>query len=67
MSVEPGLDRREWESIMSDSEDSLEEALPLLDELLLRMLDERGFAGGRRLPGRVRLPRRRAQRAVGPL
>jgi len=48
MSVEPGLDRHawesEWESIMSDAEDSLDEALPLLDEFVLRMLDERGFA-----------------------
>jgi hypothetical protein len=48
MSVEPGLDRHEWESewesIMSDAEDSLDEALPLLDELVLRMLVERGFA-----------------------
>jgi hypothetical protein len=48
MSVEPGLDRHawvsEWESIMADTEDTLDEALPLLDELVLRMLEERGFA-----------------------
>jgi hypothetical protein len=48
MSLEPGLDRHEWESewesIMSETEDSPEEALPLLDELVLRMLNERGFA-----------------------
>jgi hypothetical protein len=48
MSVEPGLDRHEWESewesIMSDAEGSPDEALPLLDELVLRMLLERGFA-----------------------
>ncbi len=48
MSLEPGLDRHEWESewesIMADAEDSPEEALPLLDELVLRMLNERGFA-----------------------
>jgi hypothetical protein len=48
MSVEPGLDRHEWESewesVMSDAEDALDEALPLLDELVLRMLEERGFA-----------------------
>ena len=47
MSIEPGLDRHAWESewasIMSDAEDSLDEALPLLDELVLRMLGERGF------------------------
>lgn len=48
MSVEPGLDRHEWESewesIMADAEDAPEEALPLLDDLVLRMLSERGFA-----------------------
>ena len=48
MSVEPGLDRNEWESewesVMADAEDALDEALPLLDELVLRMLEERGFA-----------------------
>jgi hypothetical protein len=48
MSLEPGLDRHEWESewesIVADTEDSPEEALPLLDDLVLRMLNERGFA-----------------------
>jgi hypothetical protein len=48
MSLEPGLDRHEWESewesIVADAEDSPEEALPLLDDLILRMLSERGFA-----------------------
>jgi hypothetical protein len=48
MATEPGLDRHEWESewasIMDDAEDSLDETLPLLDELVLRMLEERGFA-----------------------
>ena len=54
MSVEPGLGRHAWESecesIMTDAEDALDEALPLLDELVARMLEQRG----RRLPGRVR-------------
>jgi hypothetical protein len=48
MATEPGLDRHEWESewasIMDDAEDSLDEALPLLDGLVMRMLEERGFA-----------------------
>lgn len=48
MSVEPGLDRHEWESewesIMDDAGDSLDDVLPLLDDLVLRMLEERGLA-----------------------
>jgi hypothetical protein len=45
--VEPGLDRHEWESEMQALEDQLgenpAEALPELDELVGRMLDETGY------------------------
>jgi hypothetical protein len=45
--VEPGLDRHEWESEMQALEDQLgenpAEALPELDRLLERMLDETGY------------------------
>jgi hypothetical protein len=45
--VEPGLDRHEWESEMQALEDQLgenpAEALPELDRLLERMLEESGF------------------------
>ena len=45
--VEPGLDRHEWESEMQALEDQLgenpSEALPELDRLLERMLDETGY------------------------
>jgi hypothetical protein len=67
MSAEPGLDlhalENECESIMADAEDALNKALPLLDELVPRMLEQRG----RRLPGRVRVPPRRARPAIGRL
>jgi hypothetical protein len=46
--VEPGLDRHEWESEMQALEDQLgenpAEALPELDRLLERMLEETGYA-----------------------
>jgi hypothetical protein len=45
--VEPGLDRHEWESEMQALEDQLgenpAEALPELDRLLGRMLEETGY------------------------
>jgi hypothetical protein len=45
--VEPWLDRHEWESEMQALEDQLgenpAEALPELDRLLERMLDETGY------------------------
>jgi hypothetical protein len=45
--VEPGLDRHEWESEMQALEDQLgenpAEALPELDRLLDRMLEETGY------------------------
>ena len=45
---EPGLDRHEWESEWASLEasvlDSPREALPELDDLVRRMLDESGFA-----------------------
>ena len=48
MSAEPGLDRHEWESEWASLEEELEdspaETLPLVDDLVARMLDERGFA-----------------------
>ncbi|MEN3343042.1 MAG: hypothetical protein V7644_2446 [Actinomycetota bacterium] len=44
---EPGLDRHEWESEMQALEDQLSEnpaeALPELDALVARMLDETGY------------------------
>ena len=44
---EPGLDRHEWESEMQALEDQLgenpAEALPELDALLARMLEETGY------------------------
>jgi hypothetical protein len=46
--LEPGLDRHEWESEWQSLEEDLEEApaetLPLLDDLVARMLEERGYA-----------------------
>ncbi len=48
MATEPGLDRHEWESEMQalepELEDSPSEALPELDDLVARMLAERGYA-----------------------
>jgi len=45
--VEPGLDRHEWESEMEALEDELRdnpaEALPELDRLIERMLEETGY------------------------
>jgi hypothetical protein len=45
--VEPGLDRHEWESEMQALEDQLgenpAEALPELDALVTRMLEETGY------------------------
>jgi hypothetical protein len=45
--VEPGLDKHEWESEMAVLEEELSEspadALPELDELVGRMLNETGF------------------------
>ena len=45
--VEPGLDRHEWESEMQALEDQLgenpAEALPELDRLLERMLEQTGY------------------------
>ncbi len=45
--VEPGLDRHEWETEWQGLEplvvDSPEEALPELDDLIARMMVERGF------------------------
>ena len=45
---EPGLDRHEWETEWAALEpsvlDSPREALPELDDLVRRMLEERGFA-----------------------
>lgn len=47
---EPGLDRHEWESEMQALEpelaDSPAEALPELDGLIVRMLEERGYSVG---------------------
>jgi hypothetical protein len=44
---EPGLDRHEWESEMQALEDEMREnpaeALPELDALVLRMLEETGY------------------------
>jgi hypothetical protein len=46
--LEPGLDRHEWESEWASLEEELEDSpgdvLPQLDELVGRMLNERGFA-----------------------
>ena len=46
--TEPGLDRHEWESEMQALEEQLAEnpaeALPELDALVARMLEETGFA-----------------------
>jgi len=46
--LEPGLDRHEWESEWASLEEELEDSpadvLPQLDELLERMLNERGYA-----------------------
>jgi len=48
MASEPGLDRHEWESEWQALEeplaDSPRDALPELDELVARMLEDRGFA-----------------------
>jgi hypothetical protein len=48
MSTEPGLDRHEWESgwqaLAEQVPDSPRDALPELDELVSRMLEERGYA-----------------------
>jgi hypothetical protein len=48
MSAEPGLDRHEWESewasLQEELEDAPAETLPLVDDLVARMLTERGFA-----------------------
>ena len=45
---EPGLDRHEWESewasLQEQLEDSPADVLPELDDLVARMLNERGFA-----------------------
>lgn len=45
---EPGLDRHEWESEWASLEpavlESPREALPEIDDLVRRMLEERGFA-----------------------
>jgi hypothetical protein len=45
--VEPGLDRQEWEgelqSLDDDMRDSPAEALPELDRLVRRMLEETGY------------------------
>ena len=47
---EPGLDRHEWESELQALEPELQdapaEALPELDELVARMLVERGYDAG---------------------
>jgi hypothetical protein len=47
---EPGLDRHEWETEWQQLEplllDAPREALPDLDDLVRRMLEERGFAIG---------------------
>ena len=47
MSLEPGLDRHEWESELQALEDELRdapaEALPELGDLVERMLVERGY------------------------
>src|SRR5436309_13038085 len=46
--LEPGLDRHEWESEWASLEEELEDSpgdvLPQLDELVGRMLNERGYA-----------------------
>ncbi len=46
--VEPGLDRHEWESEYQALEESVAtapaESLPELDDLVARILDERGYA-----------------------
>ena len=46
--VEPGLDRHEWESqwqaLEEQLQDSPAEALPELDDLIERMLEERGYS-----------------------
>jgi hypothetical protein len=46
--LEPGLDRHEWESEWASLEEGLEDSpadvLPQLDDLVGRMLDERGYA-----------------------
>ncbi len=48
MSAEPGLNRHEWEGEWASLEDELldapAETLPLIDDLVARMLNERGFA-----------------------
>ncbi len=45
--LEPGLDRHEWESrwasLEEDLEDSPRDVLPELDQLVVQMLQERGF------------------------
>ena len=46
--LEPGLDRREWESrwqsLEEELEDSPRDVLPELDQLVEQMLNERGYA-----------------------
>src|SRR5690242_19301109 len=46
--LDPGLDRHEWgsrwASLEEDVEDSSRDVLPELDELVLQMLEERGYA-----------------------
>ena len=46
--LEPGLDRHEWEtewaSLEEELEDSPADVLPQLDDLVGRMLEERGYA-----------------------
>jgi hypothetical protein len=46
--LEPGLDRHEWEtewaSLEEELEDSPADVLPQLDDLVGRMLNERGYA-----------------------
>jgi hypothetical protein len=48
MATEPGLDKHEWESEMQGLEEEIADApfdvLPELDDLVGRMLGERGFA-----------------------
>src|SRR5437660_39972 len=48
MSAEPGLDRHEleseWQALEEEVADSPRDALPELDELVGRLLEERGYA-----------------------
>jgi hypothetical protein len=48
MSVEPGIDRAdweaEWEALQEDLADSPAETLPELDDLIARMLEDHGYA-----------------------